>query len=246
MTQRTPALELVLIAANAALYAGVGYLTFLGIFAPVVGTVRFWPAVVIPAVFAVLYSPKIGALGAGIGIFISDMLIHGDPVLSISVGVTSNVAGFYILGVLARKLASSQRVSVLPVLLQAAPLAAALAGSWADIFGGWETASIFIGAGVLSLVISVAYSFYRPGYAGLVAASSTGLFIGAAMIGIGVWLYSQFFSLPAAAGGGHGLPLYAAAIWFLWTYLTEIPFLMILLPPLVAAVRKAVPSVARE
>jgi hypothetical protein len=44
-------LEPVLIAMNAALYAGVGYLTFLGIFAPVVGTVRFWPSVVIPAVF---------------------------------------------------------------------------------------------------------------------------------------------------------------------------------------------------
>jgi hypothetical protein len=56
-------LEPVLIAMNAALYAGVGYLTFLGIFAPVVGTVRFWPSVVIPAVFAVVYSPRIGALG---------------------------------------------------------------------------------------------------------------------------------------------------------------------------------------
>lgn len=37
-------------ALNATLYAVFGYMTFLGIFAPIVGIVRFWgPAVVIPA-----------------------------------------------------------------------------------------------------------------------------------------------------------------------------------------------------
>ncbi|MCS6783607.1 MAG: hypothetical protein NZ581_00200 [Candidatus Caldarchaeum sp.] len=238
--------EIVLIAVNAGLYAGVGYLTFLGIFAPVVGTVRFWPAVVVPAVFAVVYSPRIGALGAGLGIFISDMLIHGDPILSITVGVTSNIAGFYIIGVLARKFAGQHKLSPLPVLLQAVPLAIAVTASWVNIFGDFWTSAIFIAAAALSLGLSIAYSLYRPAYSGLVAASSLGLLVGAAIIGLGVWAYSQYFSLPAVAGGGQGLPLFAAAIWFLWTYLTEIPFLMILLPPLVAAVRKAVPTMVRQ
>jgi uncharacterized membrane protein len=235
-------LEPVLIAMNAALYAGVGYLTFLGIFAPVVGTVRFWPSVVIPAVFAVLYSPRIGALGAGLGIFISDMLIHGDPVLSITVGVTSNVAGFYILGVLARTLHREGRSRVLAILLQTLPLVVSvLALGLLD----YSTGLIFVGAAVLSFAIGLFYSLYKPIYAGLVAASSIGLLAGSTIIGLGVWAYSQFFSLPAAAGGGAQLPLTAAAIVFLWTYLSEIPFLMTLVPPLVAAVRKAVPLPAR-
>ncbi|MEM3031716.1 MAG: hypothetical protein QXK39_02235, partial [Nitrososphaerota archaeon] len=87
MIVKTRSLETALIAINAALYAGVGYMTFLGIFAPVVGTVRFWPVVVIPALFAVVFTPRIGALGAGLGIFISDLVIHGDAVLSLTVGV---------------------------------------------------------------------------------------------------------------------------------------------------------------
>ncbi|MEM2095285.1 MAG: hypothetical protein QXX19_03290 [Candidatus Caldarchaeum sp.] len=239
-------LEIVLIAVNASLYAGIGYLTYLGIFAPVVGTVRFWPAVVVPAVFSVVYSPRIGALGAGLGIFISDMLIHGDPILSITVGVTSNTAGFYVLGKLAQVLTRARHGAALSVSLQAIPLATTLMALWANIFGDPLTGNIFLGAAVLSFGISVVYSIYRPAYAGLIAASSLGLLLGATIIGLGVWAYSQFFSLPAAAGGGRNLPLFTAAIWFLWTYLTEMPFLMTLLPPLTAAVRKAVPVAVRE
>jgi len=239
-------LELALIGLNAALYAGVGYLTYLGLFAPVVGTVRFWPSVVIPALFSVVFSPRVGALGAGIGIFISDMVIHGDPFLSITVGVTSNMAGFYILGVLSKAFTSKGARGInLAVAVQTIPLLLSLAILWSGIL---ETSIglVFFGASILSLAISLAYSFYRPAYAGLVAASSIGLLLGATIIGLGVWAYSQFFSLPAAAGGGKALALSAAAIWFLWTYLTEIPFLMSLLPPLTAAVRKAVPVTVRE
>jgi len=41
-----PTLKLSLITLNAALYASVGYLTYLGLFTPIFGTVRFWPAVI--------------------------------------------------------------------------------------------------------------------------------------------------------------------------------------------------------
>jgi len=37
-----------------------------------------------------------GGVGAAIGIFLSDMLTHGMPLLSLSVGVTSNFIAFYI------------------------------------------------------------------------------------------------------------------------------------------------------
>jgi len=60
------------------------------------------------------------------------------------------------------------------------------------------------------------------------------------IIGAGLWAYSQFFILPV--GNVRNAPLVAAVVWFLWTYLTEIPILHFLLPPILQAVSKAVPS----
>src|SRR4030065_1050937 len=99
------ALEVAVIALDAALYAALGYLFFaiLPIATPGLGLVRFWPQVIIPAVFAVIFGPIVGALGAGIGIFISDMLIHGNALLSLMAGVPSNVVMFAIIGYLSMK-----------------------------------------------------------------------------------------------------------------------------------------------
>jgi len=55
------ALNVAQIAICAALYAVVGYVIylFLPITTPGVGIVRFWPNVVIPAAFAVLFGPLV-------------------------------------------------------------------------------------------------------------------------------------------------------------------------------------------
>ncbi len=239
MMVRTRSLETALIAMNAALYAGLGYLSFSGIFAPVVGTVRFWPVVIIPGLFAIIFSPRIGALGAGLGIFISDILIHGDALLSLTVGVPANLAGFYLLGKLYQIFRSGSRV-VLPIL-QAAPLILVTLMTWTGILD-LTTSLIYTGAALISLIIGVGFTFYRREYGQVIAASALGLLAGATIIGIGVWLYSQAFTLPAAIGLGANLPLTAAAIIFLFTYVSEIPFLVIILPILVTAVKKALPS----
>jgi uncharacterized membrane protein len=99
------ALDIALIALDAALYAALGYLFFaiLPITTPGLGLVRFWPPVIIPAVFAAIFGQRVGALGAGIGIFISDMLIHGNALLSLMAGVPSNVVMFAIIGYVAKK-----------------------------------------------------------------------------------------------------------------------------------------------
>ncbi|MDJ0270320.1 MAG: hypothetical protein NXY59_07235 [Aigarchaeota archaeon] len=250
-------LETMLIALNAALYAGIGYLTYLGIFAPLFGTVRFWPVVFIPALFTVLFSPKIGAAGAGIGIFISDMLIHGNALLSLTVGVPANVLGFYILGVAYR---AAKRWNPQPTLggLLIAPLAAVslvsaylLSGepAVATFFLAVAGASVGIGA-LLMLALAgfsigggLAYTAIRHENARLLASSSLGLLVGSAIIGVGVWAYSQFLALPS---GLINAPLYAALVLFLWTYLSEIPFLVALLPPLVKAVKRAMPAWMRQ
>ena len=175
---------IMLISINAALYTSVGYLTYAGI---VVQGVRFWPAVIVPAVFSVLFGPVVGGVGAAIGIFISDMLSHGLLFLSLSVGVTSNFAAFYFLGYFMREYSLKKYLIV----------------------------------------------------------STVSLLIGSAIIGVGVWGWSQFFTLPGS-NVVTPIPLVGAVTTFVWTFISEIPFLLVLVPPIVEAVKKAIPHITRE
>jgi len=175
---------IVLTAINASLYTVVGCLTYFGI---VVFGVRFWPAVVVPAVFSVLFGPLVGGVGAAIGIFLCDMLSHGMPFLSLSVGVTSNFTAFYILGYMTRE-----------------------------------------------------YSLKK-----YVVAATLSLLVGSVIIGIGVWVWSQFYLLPGAVDVSP-MPMVAAWSTFAWTFISEIPFLLILVPPIVEAARKTIPSLRED
>lgn len=177
-------LTVVLTAINASLYMTVGVLTSFGV---VLFGVRFWPAVVVPAVFAVLFGPMVGGVGAAIGIFICDMLSHGMPLLSLSVGVTSNFAAFYILGYMTRE-----------------------------------------------------YSLKK-----YMISATLSLFVGSAIIGVGVWFWSQYYLLPGALSVTP-LPLVAAWSTFAWTFISEIPFLLILVPPIVKTARKTIPSLRKD
>ena len=231
--------EISLTALNAALYAGFGYLTYLGLFTPVFGTVRFWPAVVIPAAFSVLFSPKIGGIGAAIGIFISDMLVHGNPILSLTVGVPSNFIAFYLIGYLAEKWSVIKTSHVISsILIQLIPVA----GSLVIYFGALldeVVALVFLAVSIIVFAFTLIISLIQRKYLAILQASTIGLLIGSGIIGLGLWAYSQFAILPI--GGVQNAPLIAAAIWFLWTYLTEIPFLYFVLPPLIRALRRAIP-----
>lgn len=236
ISKEKKSLEIALVACNAALYAAVGLATYFGIFAPVFGTVRFWPAVVIPATFSILFSPKIGAMGAAIGIFISDMFVHGNPLLSLTVGVTSNFIGFYLIGMLFRK--STRFKRLFSVIIQAIPLLSVIV---VYIYGELDvvTFNIYFFICLSVLLISTSFAFIKPKYSSIIYASSSGLMVGSAIIGVGLWAFSQFASLPT---GALNAPLIAALAWFLWTYLTEIPFLVFILPPLVYSITKIIPD----
>ena len=174
---------IMLVSINAALYTAVGYLTYAGI---VVMGVRFWPAVIVPAVFSVLFGPVVGGVGAAIGIFTSDMLSHGLLFLSLSVGVTSNLAAFYFLGFFMKD-----------------------------------------------------YSLRRYLYV-----STVSLLLGSTIIGVGVWGWSQFFTLPGS-DVVTPMPILGAVSTFAWTLISEIPFLLVLVPPIVEAVKKALPHITK-
>ena len=89
------AFDVAIIALCAAVYAVIGYLTSFGLS---FGGVAFWPAAFVPAIFAVLFGPWEGGTGAAIGIFIRDIIVIGQPLLSFTVGVPANFAAFFLIG----------------------------------------------------------------------------------------------------------------------------------------------------
>jgi hypothetical protein len=67
------------------------------------------------------------------------------------------------------------------------------------------------------------------------------MLLGAAIIGVTVPVFSQFFT-PAAT------PFTApvALATFFFTFFTEIPFILILGPPIIAAINKAFPTLSKR
>ncbi|MEM1606984.1 MAG: hypothetical protein QXW55_01120 [Candidatus Bathyarchaeia archaeon] len=236
------AINVVASAVCGVLYGAVGYMIYslAPITTPGVGIVRFWPSVVIPAVFAVLFGPFVGGLGAAIGIFLSDMAIHGDPLLSLSAGVTSNFIGFYLIGCISRRSVDWAKALIITsiVFLAALPVL----GYILLIYVSLNATILFVGLLAASYILMIAIGYLWPQWRSYGIASITGLGVGSIIIGFVVWAYSQIFILPPAVGGGFQLPFYAALIWLVWTFATEIPFLIVLGPPILRVCFQAFPS----
>ena len=225
-----------LVSLNAALYAALGYLSYLGIFAPSVGVVRFWPSVFVPALFSVLFGELVGGLGAAIGIFISDMLIHGNALLSLTVGVPANFLGFYTVGLLHRRLGGGRRW-LAAALAEELAVTAAVAAAWRWGLLDWPVAAAYFAGMLVAALFTAAYGLRYPR---VTFSCSTGLMLGSAVVGLGVYAFSQLFVLPS---GASRLTADAALLWFLWTYVTEVPFMVALVPPLARVASKVLPGV---
>jgi len=245
MNSELKPLEIILSAVCAALYAVLGYLTYLGLFCPVIGVVRFWPAVIVPAVFAALFGPMVGGVGAAIGIFVSDLVIHGDALLSLTVGVPANFMGGYIFGWLSRvKVGKIKSLIITFSLFSLLSILSLTVGL--KKFLPMEVAVIFVASSTISLIVCILLVFSKEKWRSFGLACSIGLLVASLYIGLGVWIYSQIFILPSTIGGGFKLPIYTSLIWFLWTFLTEIPFPLIFGPPIIEACRKALPSLRKN
>ena len=229
MSKGSAALKSTATAVNAALYAGIGLLTYFGVFAPIIGVVRFWGvAVVVPAVFAAIFGPMVGGIGAAIGIFISDMVIHGDALLSLTVGVPASFAMFTIIGIL------SNRGLNLKVWVGAAASIASVLYALMWIVGGGNIGALaLLVVGALTVFILLLIQRWRE-VASFTVSTVLGNVLGSLIVGFGVWGYSQFFTLPMTMA--RNLPVVAALTWFAWTFSNQMPFLLILAPPIVKAV----------
>lgn len=224
---------------NGALYAVVGYLTYFGVF---VYGVRFWPAVIVPGVFASLFGPLVGGVGAAIGIFISDVVIHGEPLLSITVGVPSNFVGFFLLGYLARRRTGG---GALALFLASGALMAALSlAAWATGNLTLDQMLIILGIDAATVLPVLAVARSWPQWRSYGVAAVTGLGVGSLIIGFGVWGYTQVLTSPWL--GGQTLPFYVALVVTAWTYASEIPFLIGIVPPVLKVLFAAFPMLTPE
>jgi hypothetical protein len=236
------AFDVAIIALCAALYAVVGRLTagvtFLG--------VGFLPAVVIPAIFAVLYGPWVGGIGGAIGIFIRDMLVHGIPALSLSAGVPPNFILFFLIGFLANRNMDLKKTLigltvaaiglVIPTVIFL-PQIASFTG-----LSDLELILVFSFTVLLSLVaiavVSLRWQEWRSFAVGSVVAQAAG----AALLSATVWAVSPLF----LSYFGKPLPIAYVLPLFVWTFATELPFILLVGPPVIRACYKAFPSLVQK
>jgi len=243
-TSASISLRLILTAVNAAVYAAIGALWT--VFPLLLFGVRFWPQVFAPAVFSVLFGPWVGGVGAAIGIFIADVIYgHHDALLSLLVGVPSNLVCFFLVGWLTNhdfKGLARRLLIVLSILIIPVYVVASVYGFF--LLSGKVTMPTEVTlVGLIVLLVILGLLLARNRWADFEAAASIGLGIGTAIIGVGIVAYSAIFGLPVVVGLGTK-PLGSAFIYVIGasSYFTEIPFMVVLTPPIAAACRSAFPS----
>jgi hypothetical protein len=225
-------LHIAAFALNAALYVALGI--FVSTILPInFGGVRFWPQVIIPAVFAAVFGPWVGGLGAAVGIFISDIALHGSPVLSLMAGITSNFLGFWLLGYIANKKIDPQKSSLIYGALTA--LIAVIAYVYTNLF----SVGIIIGCYAVFLAIV----WIRKKLASYELGSIVGLLVGSLIIGVMVPVYATLFAPGSTVFPG--LTDAGILTLFTWTFVTEIPFMLVLGPPIIEAIHKAFPTLMK-
>ena len=228
--------DIAVIGICAALYAVVGRLTagvtFLG--------VGFLPAVVIPAVFAVLYGPWVGGIGGAIGIFIRDMFVHGNALLSLAAGVPPNFILFFLIGYITARNIDTKKIVVALVLSAAVVIAGLIVptliypAEFSALTGGLSTAEILLVFGltvVLSLVVISVVAIRWKQWRSFAIAAVVGQAAGAGLLSVTIWAVSPLFLsyFKAPVGATFILPL------FVWTFATEIPFVLLVGPPIIKA-----------
>jgi len=230
-------LDIAGLALNIALYVVLGYI-FYTLLPISFGGVRFWPQVIVPAVFAVVFGPLVGGVGAAVGIFISDAMLGNNLLLSLIAGVTSNFVAFYLIGYIAKK-----KIRWLtPVVAYGIATVAFIYIGYAYTDLDFWTKIAFMGVAVASYIIFLVpvVVLRNSRWRSFEVGSIVGMLSGAAIIGVTVPLFFQYF------GAGDAFTVPAALSIFFFTFFTEIPFVLVLGPPIIAAIYKAFPSLSRR
>ena len=227
------AIDVAGLALNIALYVSVGYI-FYAVIPLSFGGVRFWPSVIVPAIFAVVFGPLVGGVGAATGIFISDAIFGNNLLLSLIAGVTSNFVAFYLLGYIAKKKIKWTTPVVAYGILTVLFMWIGYAYTELDMLTKVAFICVTLASYIIFLipVVLLKNSKWRSFQVGAVS----GMLLGAAIIAITVPPFlAAFLNGPAVT-----VPL--ALSTFFFTFFTEVPFVLILGPPIIAAIYRAFPT----
>jgi hypothetical protein len=107
-----------------------------------------------------------------------------------------------------------------------------------------EAAAILLGFALASIALTITLVRLSAEWGGFALASIVGNAVGSAIVGLGVWAFSQFLILPL--NYGHQLPFTAAMIWFAWTFTNQMPFLLAFCPPILKTCYRAFPSLVQK
>jgi uncharacterized membrane protein len=226
----------------AALYAVFGRLTagfsFLG--------VGFLPAVVIPAIFAVLYGPWVGGIGGAIGIFIRDMLVHGNAPLSLVAGVPPNFILFFLIGYLSHRELDIKKM-LIGLVIAAVGLTVPLAIFLPDLatftsLSRFDIVLTFSLTVILSLVIIGVVALRWKQWRSFAVAAVVAQAAGAGLLSVTVWAVSPYFLSYFKSP----FPISFVTPLFVWTFATELPFIILVGPPIIKACYRAFPSLAQR
>ena len=204
--------------------------------------VGFLPAVVIPAVFAALYGPWVGGISGAVGIFIRDLLVHGNAALSLIAGVPANFILFFLIGYITHKnITLKQAIAgvtvaavglIVPTVLFLPDFVSTF-GLSADFLLIISTVTILPTLAIIA-VVAIRWKEWRS-YA---ISAVIGLAMGAGLLSVTVYavspLFLSYFGEPY--GASTILPI------FVWTFVTELPFILLAGPPISKACYRAFPS----
>lgn len=243
MNTRFKTQDIAVIGVCAALYAAFGILTanfsFLGI--------GFLPAVVVPAIFAVLYGPWVGGISGAIGIFIRDMFVHGIPLLSLSAGIPPNFILFFLIGYIAHRNLSLKQAIVGVTIAAVALLLPAIIflptfATFTGLSPEWFLVAFTLTV-ILSLAVITAVAIRWKEWRSYAVAAVIGQAAGAGLLSVTVWAVSPYFLSYFTTG-----PVSATFILpiFVWTFATELPFILLAGPPVIKACYRAYPSLRRK
>jgi hypothetical protein len=231
------AIDVAGLALNIALYVVVGYI-FYSLIPISYGGVRFWPPVIVPAVFAVVFGPLVGGIGAAVGIFLSDAIFGNNLLLSLIAGVTSNFVAFFLIGYIAKKKISW----ITPLVAYGVATAVFIWIGYAYTGLDFWTKIAFIGVVVASYVIFLVpvVVLRNSRWRSFEVGSVLGMLLGAGIIAATVPPFIAYF----LNGAPLSVPL--ALSTFFFTFFTEIPFILVLGPPIIAAINRAFPALMRK
>ena len=148
---KTISKNIAIIAIFASLYATASLLTAYiptGIF-----FIQFRPAIAIPMVAAVIYSPLTAGLSAAIGTFIASIIRYGTPLLTIFSGTPANFLGFYTMSLTYRVLRRNRVNWILALILSS--------------IAGLIVGSVIIGLGLWFIAVHVAPGLLPKGFANI-------------------------------------------------------------------------------